>query len=249
MEIIKNIKYDKKYTSKLPNNEWTQNIKNRLDNNTDNNTDTPNKLESISNKKHKTYKYIDDFIYNEFNFLSILNMDTMDTEIMKIAGNIDEDTDKYYNIYKYGRNFSKQLIQRGLQEKNNLSTLLYMGDLYNITFVIYDIENNNKIVLNDKNNKREVIIYNNNRFSSGTIDDVNDLQYDYENIQNMKKILNSNVTTLEIYKNDLKAISNYKSGDLIKLAEENTINLKDKDNKNKNKKQLYYEINRKLRNI
>ena len=244
MDIIKNIKYDKKYTSNLPNNEWTQNIKNRLDNNTDNNTD--NKLESISNK---TYKYIDDFIYNEFNFLSILNMDTMDTEIMKIAGNIDEDTDKYYNIYKYGRNFSKQLIQRGLQEKNNLSTLLYMGDLYNITFVIYDIENNNKIVLNDKNNKREVIIYNNNRFSSGIFDDVNDLQYDYENIQNMKKILNSNVTTLEIYKNDLKAISNYKSGDLIKLAEENNINLKDKDNKNKNKKQLYYEINRKLRNI
>jgi len=250
MDIIQNIKYNKLYTSTIPDNEWTQNIKKRIDNTYSDKSES-NISEKIKPTQNKTYKFIDDFIYNEFNFLSILNMDSMDTIIMKTAGNIDEDTDKYYNKYNYGRTFSKQLIQRGLQEKNNLSTLLYMGDLYNISFIIHDIQNNKKILLNDKNNKKEIIIYNNNRFSSGIVDEneLDNLQYDYDDISYITKIMNCNINTLEIYKNNLKAISNYKIGDLTKIANENSIDLKDDKNKNKNKKQLYYEINKKLRNI
>jgi hypothetical protein len=106
------------------------------------------------------------------------------------------------------------------------------------------------ILLNDNNNKKEIINYNNNVFSINTEDikDIDKIKYDYENINDLKKILNCNINSLEIYKSNLKAISNYKLNELIKLADENKICIKDDNNKNKIKKQLYYEINKSLRN-
>ena len=235
MNIINNINYNKKYTELLVDNNWTQKTKEKS-----------RKLK----ENYKQYKKIDDFLYNEYNFLSILNIDSMDSVFMNIASNIDENTKECYDKFNYGRNFSKKIIQRGLQEKNNLSTLLYLGDLYNISFIINNIYNKKMILLNDNNNKKEIINYNNNVFSINTEDikDIDKIKYDYENINDLKKILNCNINSLEIYKNNLKAISNYKLNELIKLADENKICIKDDNNKNKTKKQLYYEINKSLRN-
>ena len=53
----------------------------------------------------------------------------------------------------------------GLQEKNNLSTILYLGDLYKIAFIINDKFNKKMILLSDNDYKKEVIDYNNNVFS------------------------------------------------------------------------------------
>ena len=236
MNIMNNINYNKKYTELLVDNKWTQKTK--------------EKSRKIKDNNNKQYKKIDDFLYNEYNFLSILNMDSMDSVFMNIASNIDENTKECYDKFNYGRIFSKKIIQRGLQEKNNLSTLLYLGDLYNISFIINDIYNKKMILLNDNNNKKEIINYNNNVFSINNEDikDIDKIKYDYENINDLKKILNCNINSLEIYKNNLKAISNYKLNELIKLADENKICIKDDNNKNKTKKQLYYEINKSLRN-
>ena len=50
---------------------------------------------------------------------------------LKIADNVVKDD-------KYTRNFSPKIIQIGLQEKNCLSSILYMNELYKINTIIFN---------------------------------------------------------------------------------------------------------------
>ena len=42
-----------------------------------------------------------------------------------------------YDKFNYTTKFKSSLIQTGLQTPNNLSSLLYLGDIYNVTSVIH----------------------------------------------------------------------------------------------------------------
>lgn len=238
MDILNNIKYNKNYTEKI----------NHI-------YDDCTLFQNVKNTKNlrynkKTYKYIDELLYKEFNYFSILDIDTIDSVFMNIASNIDENTDKYYNKFQYNNKFSKSLIQRGLQEKNNISTLLYLGDLYEISFVIHIVSNNKYILLNDNDYKKVIIDYNNSHFSINNDNNIDVFyNYDIKTIKLLENIFNCNISNLNIYKNELKPISNYKVNELYELSKNHNIILYDNNGSKKNKTQLYYEINKKLRKI
>ena len=73
------------------------------------------------------------------------------------------------------------------------------------------------------------------------LNDFEDIKYE-SSIGGLDNIFNCNVKGIDIYKKYLKAISNYKMEDLIKIAEELNVEVK-KNGKRKTKKVLYDDIN------
>ena len=163
---------------------------------------------------------------------------------IELASLIDDHTDKTYDIFNYDKKFSKRLIQQGLQERDTLSSVLYISDLYNITIVLYDKYNNKYYKLSQKEKPLVYIEYYNHNFQiiKDPTNEFKDIKYE-DNIGGLENIIDCNIKRLDIYKKYLKAISNYKIEELINIAEDLNINIKE-NGKKKTKKMLYNEINK-----
>ena len=171
-------------------------------------------------------------------------------KIMEICSKIDE-SDNFYHNYGFNEKIMKShLIQQGLQvhdkKMNHISSVYYLNEFYKKHFVIthqniaYEttLKNYPKVYLSIQgiqgNHGKKVKITDEKEFNKGNLNDL----FDKINLQNdIKKEMKA------VYKMYLDPISKYKIDDLKKIASECNLSLKDGKGKNKNKSQLYEEIN------
>jgi len=237
MDILNNIKYDKLYTTDIKESNFTQGL------------DEPkpkkhkqNIKVEIKEDKPKIYKTLEELILFNYDYNSLLGDNTkiyMDQRKIEIASEIDENAEKYYDRFKYSKLFKKSLIQQGLQQRDTLSTIIYLSDLYNLSIIIYDKYNNKYYDLSSKEKDIFYVQYFNKKWSIFKTD--KSIHFE-DSIGGLENMLNCNIKTIDIYEKYLKAISNYKLEDLVKIAKDNNIDLK-YCNKKKTKKVLYDEIN------
>jgi len=163
-------------------------------------------------------------------------------KIMEICSKIDE-SDTFYHDYGFNEKIMKShLIQMGLQthEKkiNHISSVYYLNEFYKKHFVIvhqnisYEttLKNYPKVYLSIQG---RVKIIDEKEFNKGNLKDLFDKIH---LVNDIKKEMKS------VYKMFLDPISKYKIDDLKEIALDCNLSLKD-DKKNKNKSQLYEEIN------
>ena len=248
MNIIKNIEYDQYYTQDIIESKYTQHNIKKEKSNQDVNIDIKEKEEytfkGFNQRKEKTLEELLLFTYDYNSMLQENPKIYINKRKIELASLIDDHTDKTYDIFNYDKKFSKRLIQQGLQERDTLSSVLYISDLYNITIVLYDKYNNKYYKLSQKEKPLVYIEYYNHNFQiiKDPTNEFKDIKYE-DNIGGLENIIDCNIKRLDIYKKYLKAISNYKIEELINIAEDLNINIKE-NGKKKTKKMLYNEINK-----
>ena len=176
--------------------------------------------------------------------------------IIKKSLELSSFLDLNYDNYNYNKKkYSKSMICGALQGVNNLSSILFYNDYYNVNIIICNEVNSIlKLYKTGIKNYPEYLFikYDNNQFThmeqgSIVIDnnfspvlelsgDVKDPKY------TLKGVINMDIKDNMIYNLFLKAISNYKLDDIVIVAKENNIDLMS-NGKKKNKKTLYDEIN------
>ena len=152
-----------------------------------------------------------------------------------------EDKDKFnsfnYDMKLFNVNKIQASIQDSLKNKNNLSTILFFNDYYNIHFIIVDYQNKEYFETTSKKYDKNYLI-----FSKNKIYLYNDYDLTDHKIKNIKELNLINKDIINIYKNYLGPISKYKINDLKEIANKNNISLT-QNGKSKIKKVLYEEIN------
>lgn len=158
--------------------------------------------------------------------------------LVEVATELDENHKEKYEKFNYSKQMKPSLIQTGLQQANQLSSVVYLSDIYNVTPVIYIDSSQTKITLTEKIRKNLHILYKDGSFmelDAGPefkIGDINDLQNCFV----------FNVKNTDFYKPYLAPLGKYKVSELTEIAM--NINLPITVNgKKKVKKQLYDEIN------
>ena len=158
--------------------------------------------------------------------------------LLEIATDLDEKNDTNYLNYKYSSKvFKPSLIQNGLQTPNTLSSVIYLGDFYKVTPVIYIDYIQTKVVISQKTRNNIHILY-----KDGTFTELDEpLEFKEGSYDNLNECFVLNVKKLDIYQLDLEPIGKYKVTELVEIA--NKVNLPIEENgKKKVKKQLYDEL-------
>ena len=164
-------------------------------------------------------------------------------KILNICTLIDENKqDNYLNYNLNIKIMKSKIIQYSLQlsidNKNLLSSILYLNEFYKKHFIIV---HNSKIYKTSlKNYPKEYILYQNNKFSinSKNLDDF--IDDDLKNIPIENDIKKTNL--IDVYNKYLESISKYKIDEIQKIAKDLNISLKN-EKKNKTKQKIYDEIN------
>ena len=228
MDLIKDIVYEKRYTDNIIDN-YTQKkiIKN----------------DKII-KEIVACKSLEELLLYKYDYNSVLENENAYVEQRKIelASFIDEHTEKTYDNFNYDKRFSKKLIQRGLQENDTLTSVLYISDLYNFGIVLYDKMNDKYYKLYSKIKPEIYVCYENRTFR--IMDKPSELKHiNYEDkLDGLTNILNLNIKDVFIYKKYLKPISNYKVDELVDIAKELNVNIM-KNGKKMTKRDIYDMIN------
>ena len=231
MEIFKELKNkNNNYSEKIIRNKYTQDISKKIN-------IEPKKYDEKNNFKN-IYELILSFKDNQYQILENSEKDkyTSDKKIL-LCSKVDDEYDSY-NFNK--RVLSKSLICANLQKHkdNLLSLILFYNDYFKINLILCHDDKYYKSGI--KNFDNIYIEYTKNGW---IIKDIN-FSYDiiYLNILELKYGIELDLKTNFIYNSYLKAISNYKSEELINIAKELNIDLM-KNGKKKVKKELYDEIN------
>jgi hypothetical protein len=226
MDLIKDIVYEKRY----------MNI--NIDDYTQHKIIKENKII----KEIVACKNLEELLLYKYDYNSVLENENAYVEQRKIelASFIDEHTEKTYDNFNYDKRFSKKLIQRGLQENDALTSVLYISDLYNFGIVLYDKIEEKYYKLYSKIKPEIYVCYENRTFR--IIDKpIVDIKYT-DKLDGLTNILNLNIKDVYIYKKYLKPISNYKIGELVDIAKELNVNIM-KNNKRMTKQEIYDAIN------
>ena len=230
MDLIKDIVYEKRYTDNIKYTKYTQsNIKKDI-----------NVMEKMTNSK-----YLEELLLHTYDYKSVIQKNDknyIDTRKIEFATLLDEESEKTYDNFNYDKKFSKKLLQRGLQENDTLSSILYISDLYNFGLVIYDKDYNKYYKLYTKEKPEVYICYENKSFRTME-NPSNNLNINFmEDLNGLSNMLNMNIKDIFIYKKYLKPISNYKVDELVNIAKELNINIM-KNGKKVTKRELYDSIN------
>jgi hypothetical protein len=229
MDLIKDIKYENTYCDTKMNKYTQCNI-----------TVDDNIVECMT-----TSKSLEELLLHTYDYVSILKKNDknyIDTRKIEFATLLDEESNTTYDNFNYDKRFSKKLLQRGLQENDTLSTILYLSDLYNFGLVIYDKDYNKYYKLYTKSKPEVYICYENKYFRNmETPSDMLNIKY-MEDLSGLSNMLNMNLKDIYIYKKYLKPISNYKIDELKKIAKELDVDIM-KNGKCMNKQELYNMIN------
>ena len=156
---------------------------------------------------------------------------------MLLCSKVDDE----YETYNFNKRIlSKSLICSNLQKNkdNLLSSILFYNDYFNINLIIC---HDNKLYKTGLKNYDNIYI----KYTKygWVIININVDNIEYENILDFKYGIELDLKTNFIYNQYLKAISNYKSDELINISKELNIDLLKVDGKKKIKKDLYEEIN------
>ena len=230
MDLIKDIVYDDEYCENIKTSKYTQTsiVKN------DNIIESMTSSKSLEELLLHTYDYVSLLKKNDKNYA--------ESRKLEFATLIDEEGETTYDNFNYDKRFSKKLLQRGLQEADTLSSILYLSDLYNFGLVIYDKDYNKYYKLYTKCKPEVYICYENKYFRNmETPSDMLNIKY-MEDLSGLSNMLNMNIKDIYIYKKYLKPISNYKINELKKIAEELDVDIM-KNGKCMNKQELYNMIN------
>ena len=240
MELLKLISNnDEKLFVSLPNNKWTQSIQSN-----------PSNQSNQSNQSNKRRYYsLETLLINTFDINSLNEYDDMFYNQKKIEYSSNIDNEDYYNKFNYSNKLSIKTIQKGLYEKNQLSNIIFLCDLFKVCLYINYKNNLYKVGIKNEHNPllvnfdKKWIINNNTELLNKPI----------QKISELKDIINFNIHVTDnsvnipctLYKSSLNSITKYKLADLINLAEQNNIQLTIK-NKKKTKQMLYNELYLKL---
>ena len=158
MNFLNDINYDKNYIIDIRDTKWTQSI-NKIKYN-----------DSIINININSYISLIELIFknNEYDYVFADNKYMYKQQkLLNIATFIDDDEDKYYNKFNYSKNFNKKIIQNGLVDsKDNISSLLYLCDYYNINIIIYDLLKDIFIQLCSKYGKNDIYKFHHKKWES-----------------------------------------------------------------------------------
>lgn len=234
MNLIKDIVYEKRYTDAIVESGYLQHkiIK-----------DQGQIIDKII-PKIISCKNLEELLLYKYDYNSVLENNNTYVEQRKIelADIIDEHTEKTYDNFNYDKSFSKKVIQRGLQERDTLSSILYICDLYDISIVLYDRQNDKYYKLYSKEKTIIHVCYEHQSFRiMETPTELKHINYE-EKLDGITNILNLNIKDVFIYKKYLNPISNYKINELIDIAKELGVNIM-KNNKKMTKKSIYDAIN------
>lgn len=230
MELIQNIVYDNIYCDNIKNSKYTQR---RLLNKNDN-------IECITSSKN-----LEELILHTYDYASLIDKNDknyVEKRKLEFATLLDENGEIVYDKFNYDKRFSKKLLQRGLQQNDILSTILYLSDLYDFGLIIYDKDYNKYYKLYTKVKPEVYICYENKIFRN--MEKPSDMiKIDFmEDLSGLSNMLDMDIKDIHIYKKYLKPISNYKIDELKKIAEELNVNMT-KNGKRMNKRELYDSIN------
>ena len=160
--------------------------------------------------------------------------------LIELATEIDESVETAYTCFKYSKLMKPTFIQQSLQLKNQLSSLLYLSDLYKVTTHVYLKQQQKYIVTSQKNNRDTFsILYHQSRFSELQNPPDNYTEGTYEDLGQCFEL---DVKQLGVYVTHLLPISKYKMSELQEIAKQINIPI-DSLGKRKVKKQVYDEIN------
>ena len=159
--------------------------------------------------------------------------------------------DLNYDNYNYSKKkFSKSMVCNSLQGMNNLTSILFYNDYYNVNIVICNKDNKFYKTSVKEYPEYLFIQYDNNQFThmeqenfDKNFDDILEVSGDVKDPKyTLKDVINIDIKDTMIYNLFLKPISNYKLDDIVTIAKENNIDHMN-NGKKKNKKTLYDEIN------
>ena len=196
-------------------------------------------------KKLKTIKGVNDICeliigQNEIEYNSLSNTEKINyirNKKLEFASSINLSNN-------YIKKWKTKLIQNGLQDSNNLSSILYLNEKYNVKTIIYNSETNEYYTTTLKNYEPIYCQYKNN---SWHLIDSKNINYDSLKINNEIKDLDSiiklDIDTIMIHSSFLEALSKYKLSDLVTIAEKEGISMIDSKGKKKIKKVIFDEIN------
>ena len=202
--------------------------------------------ETVEVKKEDIwYDSIDECIYHCCDtMISVLKSNEKEFYIqqlkIKICSGIDEKKEKYETFNYNTRVMNRSRIQSALQDKNKLLSILYLSDYYQKHFVF--IEGDNYYETSLLNYSKIYIRCNKNHYC--VIDSIDDQLNKKDILMNCDDLLidnSSNVKSLNIYKTEMKAISNYSLNELMTIAINLKVNVK-KNGKNKKKQEIYNDI-------
>lgn len=232
MEYFINLENKGSFVDKIKINNYTQGESNSVENN-------------ILKSKNIYEIILSQFDYN----YQILEPQEKKPYVIKKSLEISTFFDLNYDNYNFNsKKFNKNLVSSSLQKMNNLSSILFYNEYYNINIIICNNINKKLQFYNSscypKYENLVFINYENNLFnfiekpesySFSNIFDMNNSNYVLDSV------INYDITDNLIFKSKLKSLSSYKVNDLIELAKEKNINLKN-NNKKKTKKELYDEL-------
>ena len=144
---------------------------------------------------------------------------------------------------RFTKSFNPKLIQRGLQNNNHISSILYMNELYKLNTVIYNSITNKFYMTSFMDYPKLFCEYKNNSWHH--LEDVNVDENTKYHPANESAVNRPDILTLDtnimIFKSNMESIAKYKIKDLEIMCGENgletTIN-----GKKKLKKELYDEL-------
>ena len=137
---------------------------------------------------------------------------------------------------KYAKNFSPKLIQKGLQNKNYLSSILYMNEIYKVNTIIYNGNTNKFYKSSIMNYPMLYCEYKNNTWYP--LENVNVTEdTSFNDINELSNIITLD-TSIMIFKSSMMPISKYKVKDLEEMCVKNNI-VTTQGGKKKLKKELY----------
>ena len=193
--------------------------------------------------KKKVYHNISNLFIDRFDpTCSLLDENDKDVYmnqfLIEIASNIDEESQTYYDNFNYSKQFKPSNVQLGLQTPNNLTALLYLSDLYEVSSIIYIDSLQVKITTSKKTRVNLHILHKDGSFME--LDEPMDFKegtYD-----NLGECFVLDTKDLDIYATKLQTIGKYKSPEITEIAKDIGISL-EHQGKKKIKKQLYDDIN------
>lgn len=224
---LKNKNFD--YSSKINTNKYTQ---------SENTISTKKDKSKSDNNFSSIYELILSIKDPKYNILEEKEKDTYSKEEkLKLCSLIDSEYDNY-NFNK--KVLSKSLICSNLQKlkDNYLSLVLFYNEYFKINLVIF--RQNNYYRTGLKNYDNVYITFNKGKWSILT--NLNENIVFSSVLSELNTIIDYDIKSNFIYNQYLKAISNYKLDQLVDIAKELNIELKN-NNKKKTKKELYEEIN------
>jgi len=151
---------------------------------------------------------------------------------LEIADNVKKDD-------KYNRYFTPKIIQTGLQQKNCLSSILYMNEIYKINTVIFNSSTSKYYPTSLMNYPKLFCEYKGNTWFEK--DEPVGHKLSFNPLSELSEILKID-TDINIFKSKLQSITKYKVKDLETLCIENGIIILKDNGKKKIKQELYDEL-------